>query len=285
MLILPRLIWWVAQMAKSDNLGLPLASRLEFPTVGDDDHVIEYHDASRELGDGPGDWADSKLVPLSEFGGQAVRTMSPKVGVLVPTTIPPIRITESFEPVSATVFSSTCTDFGKLGGTAPEGSAVELGCSDGGVISTIEWASFGSLADASCPDFAAGLCSCEAAVVMKAVRSACVGKSECSVNASNAAACQSSDPCPGQVKTLAIRAVGCVPKPPPAAKVNRSTVFDFGQNLAGFCTLSGTGSGMMVTMVHSEALTEGGHGQHAFYPGDDKTGPSLGLPPCSMEMW
>jgi hypothetical protein len=42
--------WWVAQMAKSDNLGLPLASRLEFPTVGDDDHVIEYHDASRELG-------------------------------------------------------------------------------------------------------------------------------------------------------------------------------------------------------------------------------------------
>ena len=44
------LIWWVAQMAKSDNLGLPLASRLEFPTVGDDDHVIEYHDASRELG-------------------------------------------------------------------------------------------------------------------------------------------------------------------------------------------------------------------------------------------
>ena len=45
------LVWWVHQLAKSDDLGLPLASRCDFPTVGDDDHIIEYHDASRTPGD------------------------------------------------------------------------------------------------------------------------------------------------------------------------------------------------------------------------------------------
>jgi hypothetical protein len=41
--------WWVAQLAKSDDLGLPLASRMDFPIEGSPDHIIEYHDASREI--------------------------------------------------------------------------------------------------------------------------------------------------------------------------------------------------------------------------------------------
>lgn len=41
--------WWRYQLLHASFHGLPLASRSEFPEPGDDDHVIEYHDASREF--------------------------------------------------------------------------------------------------------------------------------------------------------------------------------------------------------------------------------------------
>ena len=63
---LRELEWWKHNLAKSDDHGLPLASRSEFPSVGDDDHVIEYHDASREIGNiqssGWGAWTIIKDV-------------------------------------------------------------------------------------------------------------------------------------------------------------------------------------------------------------------------------
>ena len=43
--------WWLAQLAKSDDLGLPFASRSEFPAQSSKDHVVEYHDASKTPGD------------------------------------------------------------------------------------------------------------------------------------------------------------------------------------------------------------------------------------------
>ena len=58
--------WWIHNMAKSDDHGLPLASRRDFPTVGNDDHIITYHDASREKGNlessGWGAWTIIKDV-------------------------------------------------------------------------------------------------------------------------------------------------------------------------------------------------------------------------------
>ena len=55
--------WWIYQMAKSDELGLPYASRSSFPASSSPDHVIEYHDASREIGN----------TVTSGFGGWTVR--------------------------------------------------------------------------------------------------------------------------------------------------------------------------------------------------------------------
>jgi hypothetical protein len=55
--------WWVFQLAKSEDLGLPLASRSSFPVCNDSDSIIEYHDASREIGN----------VPASGWGGWTVR--------------------------------------------------------------------------------------------------------------------------------------------------------------------------------------------------------------------
>jgi hypothetical protein len=45
---LRELLWWRFQLLHATLHGLPLASRSDFPEPGDDDHVVEYHDASRE---------------------------------------------------------------------------------------------------------------------------------------------------------------------------------------------------------------------------------------------
>ena len=55
--------WWIHQMAKSEELGLPYASRSEFPASSSPDHVMEYHDASREVGN----------IVTSGFGAWTVR--------------------------------------------------------------------------------------------------------------------------------------------------------------------------------------------------------------------
>jgi hypothetical protein len=75
----------------------------------------------------------------------------------------------------------------------------------------------------------------------------CVGKSECVV-AATSAAFGPGDPCVNVLKTLSIRARGstdCVPAPPPSDfVVNKSVMFDFGFNMAGFATMAFTAPAM-----------------------------------------
>ena len=60
--------WWVYQLAKSDDFGLPLASRSEFPPMGDDANIVVYADASRSLDDLAGSgWGAWTILNQDEF--------------------------------------------------------------------------------------------------------------------------------------------------------------------------------------------------------------------------
>ena len=75
--------WWEEQLQRSTMHGLPLASRYDFPAVSSDDHIIEYHDASRELDSpepsGYGAWTvirDVLYYILGEFTEDEIREYS-----------------------------------------------------------------------------------------------------------------------------------------------------------------------------------------------------------------
>lgn len=81
--------------------------------------------------------------------------------------------------------------------TTPE---MHLQCEDGHVISSIEFASYGT-PQGSCQKFSRG--NCHAATSLSVVSKACQGKNSCSIGVSNAIF---GDPCRGTVKTLAVEA-------------------------------------------------------------------------------
>ena len=76
-----------------------------------------------------------------------------------------------------------------------------VNCSARGIISKIKFASYGN-PTGGCGNWTAG---CAAKQSLEVVEALCVGKAVCSVNASNAAF-NTTDPCPGIPKTLAIEA-------------------------------------------------------------------------------
>jgi hypothetical protein len=81
----------------------------------------------------------------------------------------------------------------------PEKQTMWLQCSTGGVISAVEFASYGT-ATGSCGSFSQS--SCHAANSSGMVAAACVGKNSCTLNASSSVF---SDPCSGTAKWLAVQ--------------------------------------------------------------------------------
>ena len=56
------LTWWIHQLDRADQTGLPLASRYSFPGASSESHLVRYSDAARELDQpiersGGGAWA------------------------------------------------------------------------------------------------------------------------------------------------------------------------------------------------------------------------------------
>jgi hypothetical protein len=97
--------------------------------------------------------------------------------------------------------------------TVPEDGTATLTCPTDKVISSIDFASYGTPSGA-CGGFAKG--SCDAAGSGQILTSACLGRSSCSVAAANASF---GDPCYGTVKKLSAQ-VSCapgVPVPPPTS--------------------------------------------------------------------
>ena len=85
--------------------------------------------------------------------------------------------------------------------TAAEDETATLACPAGAVITSIDFASYGT-STGTCEDLAAG--ACHAAESERIVREACLGMSSCTVDADNATF--GGDPCSMTLKTLGIRA-------------------------------------------------------------------------------
>ncbi|EGD77228.1 hypothetical protein PTSG_08321 [Salpingoeca rosetta] len=153
-------------------------------------------------------------------------------------SFPPIKVQEVRPPVN--INKLTACPQAKVGGLAAENTDLVLTCASG-TISGIEFASFGT-PTGSCGNFSKG--SCDAASTMKIVQSMCVGKSSCTIPATDTTF---GDPCYGTAKVLAVQATGCSASP--------YFVVDFGENLSGLTRISVRGSaGTVVTLRHAEVL-------------------------------
>jgi hypothetical protein len=82
-------------------------------------------------------------------------------------------------------------------GSVAEGASLSLGCPSGQIVSAVAFASYGTPAGSCGGTPTAGTCHAPGSIV--AVRSACVGRPICSVQASNGVF---TDPCPGTLKRL-----------------------------------------------------------------------------------
>eukprot|EP00049_Salpingoeca_infusionum_P017850 m.354639 g.354639 ORF g.354639 m.354639 type:complete len:1153 (-) comp17070_c0_seq1:211-3669(-) len=128
-----------------------------------------------------------------------------------------------------------------VGGIADENTNLTLTCSNGGTIKSITFASFGTPTGA-CGAFKTG--SCNANDTVSIVEKLCVGKSSCSISASDTVF---GDPCYGTVKQLAVQGVGC--------STPAKYVVDFGENLSGVVRINATGpSGTPIVLRHAEVL-------------------------------
>lgn len=146
---------------------------------------------------------------------------------------------------------------------------------ESGTIENITFAAFGSVSGNCATGFEATGCHADLNTTLSLVKQACVGKTECSFNATMAIS-DGQDPCPGHIKALAIEATGCkaklppsapVPPPPPPVPPELSRwQFDFGQNVNGLVTLSlaaghNLPAGTQIRLEHGEIthpLSDGG---------------------------
>lgn len=109
--------------------------------------------------------------------------------------------TSSMEASEVTTSAVEAPCAGSSCGTAREESQATVSCPQGQVISDIRFASYGT-PTGSCGSFSKS--SCHAANSISIVKSRCVGKASCSVDASNSVF---GDPCVGTIKTVAIDAI------------------------------------------------------------------------------
>ena len=223
----------------------------------------EIYDANREVAN----WASVALPSLmdaqsvtvggSAAGWSAAVARSPLVGILSPQLMQPIRIVQSFEPISINAtqmhtFTPGCAD-GFDGGrfircpncTGPAGEGV------GGTLA-------GAVFFQSCSDSLHHL------------------------TAADPVACGQSHPgielvAPETLVGWEKRYKGhmdCA-NGIPANKTETLTVIDFGQNMAGFTTLKISGAkGLTITLQHTENLggEQAGIPHNTYYPGDGAKG-------------
>ena len=270
------------------------------------DHLFhgETYDARLEIED----WASPKgvldptkwqpTVAMDDIPGPTQEGAINTTGPLVPTMMPPIRVTESFPAIAvgragagagagSSVMPVNCAPKNKLAFRVDECELARLDsncnhpdppCCDertvatlkckSGTIKDITFAAYGSITGTCDAGFQASGCHADIAATLGIIKEACVGKSECSFNATMAmAGPKGSDPCPGHMKALAVEATGCEaampphapPPPPPPPPMDQPTrwVFDFGQNVNGFVTLSipaghGLPAGTKIQLEHGE---------------------------------
>lgn len=172
---------------------------------------------------------------------------------LTPIDIPRITTTDTHTPVSIHTVnipspSSGCPA-GVLGGEVAENSDLTLTCAAGsGSITNITFASFGT-PSGTCGSFAADS-KCDSAASMATVAAACVGKTSCTISATNSEF--GGDPCLNIKKRLAVEATGCKPQAGTTAQV-----VDFGENLSGWSRLNSIkacAKGSTITLRHAEVL-------------------------------
>jgi len=254
----------------------------------------EIYDTRQETPDHA--WNEAPLAAYRSGTWLAARLMHPTVGPLFPQLMPPIRITQSYAPARVNLSTTMCAA-PVLGGTAVEGGAVYMSCVGGvGTIDDVQFAAYGTPSIGpflDCSGMRTG--QCNAGNTLAVVRKMCVGKSACVVDASTDLF--GNDPCPNVLKSLAIRARGsndCVPaEPPAAAHTNTTVLFDFGQNMAGFTTLtldppSGEAAWLMLAPVtvmlrlkHTEITNAQGMAYNNYFPGMEFDH----SPTCSMSDW
>lgn len=138
-------------------------------------------------------------------------------------------------------------------GVVPENADLELACADGSPIQGVNFASFGT-PTGSCPGHLAKG-SCDAATSVSVVTAACVGKTACTVHATNNAF--GGDPCYNTVKELAVE-VKCPSQPPPPPPSNVSAyVGIFEKEFQGGLRLDVKGgkAGSFVNITCGESLS------------------------------
>jgi hypothetical protein len=133
------------------------------------------------------------LVLFEETGGNpfkiSVKTVTAGIlcGQVSESHYPPLRKWSTPDYINGTM---------SINSVAPE---VHLHCEDGHVISSIEFASYGT-PRGSCDGFSIG--KCHASNSLSIVSEACKGRNSCFIEVSNTAFI--SDPCSGTLKTLAV---------------------------------------------------------------------------------
>ncbi|KAM5569594.1 beta-galactosidase 9 [Rosa sericea] len=135
------------------------------------------------------------LVIFEEIGGNPfeISINSRAVGTIC------AQVSESHYPPVQKWFSPDFIDEkGRVNDRTPE---IHLQCQDGFIISSIEFASYGS-PQGRCQRFSQG--NCHASNSFSIVSEACLGKNSCSVGVSNLVF--GGDPCRGIIKTLAVEA-------------------------------------------------------------------------------
>ncbi|XP_010522389.1 PREDICTED: beta-galactosidase 9 [Tarenaya hassleriana] len=139
--------------------------------------------------------SNNLLVLFEEIGGNpfkiSVKTVTASLlcAQVSESHYPPLRKWSKPEFMNGTI---------SIEGTAPE---MHLHCEEGNVISSIEFASYGT-PKGSCQNFSTG--RCHSSNSLSIVSEACEGRNSCFVEVSNAAF--GNDPCRGTVKTLAVMA-------------------------------------------------------------------------------
>jgi hypothetical protein len=158
--------------------------------------------------------------------------------------MPPVLVDKINPALSITQLGPQCPP-NIVGGITAENSLLTLSCASG-VFSKVVFAEFGTPTGACNPGY--NTSTCHAPNSYSVVAALCLGKSSCTLNATNGAF--GGDPCYGTAKTLAVELSGC--EPAPASPVY---VVDFGENLSGWTRINVKGpAGTTIVLRHAEVL-------------------------------
>ena len=172
---------------------------------------------------------DSHWAHAAEYGLPMAQPLFKTPRDITPESLEPVRVVEEVPAVKVeecrarNAPRSDCpTASGFLGGVRRECSyhctpadLLNLTCANGGVITKIQFAMFGAGPFGECAAFHKAGCAAKNAYAV--VAAACLNRSSCSIMPSITTSGGPFDPaCSGIVKTLAIQAGGCSPKPEPA---------------------------------------------------------------------